>query len=144
MIFARMFAGTIKRFNQVPQRNLAAFLNMMDINLLPACPASAFLTFKLSSVDAQAVLVPKGTQALATAADGEQIVFESENNLLVTPAIPVAIYNSSGKHDRIAEIPAQVLVDNPDYSQQEVALLDCFYGENLQEHCLLLGQPDLP
>ena len=143
LIFARMFAGTIKRFNQVPRRNLAAFLNMMDINLLPACPASAFLTFKLSSVDAQAVLVPKGTQALATAADGEQIVFESENNLLVTPAIPVAIYNSSGKHDRIVEIPAQVLVDNPDNSQQEVALLDCFYGENLQEHCLLLGQPDL-
>lgn len=31
LIFTRMFDGTIKRFNQVPRRNLAAFLNMMDI-----------------------------------------------------------------------------------------------------------------
>jgi len=143
LVFARMFEGTIKRFNQVPQRNLAAFLNMMDIGLLSACPAFAFLTFKLSSEDGEAVLVPAGTQALATGSGGEQIVYETETNLLVTPAIPVAIYSSSGQHDRIVEIPAAKLIENPDSPGQELALLDCFNGENLQEHSFFLGEPDL-
>jgi len=143
LIFTRMFDGTIKRFNQVPRRNLAAFLNMMDIGLLPACPAFAFLTFNLSSVDGEAVMVPAGTQALATTPGGEQIVFETTNNLLVSPAIPVAIYNTSGKHDHIAEIPVALLVGNPDYPNKEVALLDCRGGVNLQDHCFFLGEPDL-
>ncbi len=143
LIFARMFDGTIKRLNQVPRRNLVAFLNMMDIGLLPACPSFAFLTFNLSSIDGEAVLVPAGTQALASAAGGEQIVFETAANLLVSPAIPVAIYNASGQHDRIVEIPAALLIDNPVYPSQELALLDCFGGENLQDHCFYLGEPDL-
>lgn len=143
LIFARMFAGTIERFNQVPQRNLAAFLNMMNISLLPACSASAFLTFKLSSIDGEAVLVPAGTQAVAATPGGEEIIFETASNLLVTSAAPVAIYTSSGRHDRIAQIPAEVMVDNLDNPGQEAALLDCFYGENLQEHCFFLGEPDL-
>jgi len=143
LIFTRMLDGTIKRFNQVPRRNLAAFLNMMDISLLSACPASAFLTFKLSSEDGQAVLVPVGTQALATVSKGEQIVFETESNLLVSPASPTAIYSTSGQHDRIVEIPATALLETPDLVGQELPLLDCFYGENLQEHCFYLGEPDL-
>ncbi|MGI5912271.1 MAG: baseplate J/gp47 family protein [Syntrophomonadaceae bacterium] len=143
LIFTRMFAGTIKRFNQVPQRNLAAFLNMMNISLLPACSAFAYLTFSLSSIDGESVLIPKGTQAVANSSEGEEVVFETTNNLLVTSATPVAIYTSSGKHDRIAEIPAEALVNNPNYPNQEVALLDCFAGDNLQEHCFFLGEPDL-
>ncbi|MDD4802458.1 MAG: hypothetical protein PHF24_05890, partial [Syntrophomonas sp.] len=143
LIFTRMFDGTIKRLNQVPRRNLAAFLNMMDINLLPACPASAFLTFKLSSINSEAVLVPKGTQVLADIAGGEQVVFETEANLLVSPAIPAAIFTTCGLHDRIAEVPADLLIDNLDYPNRETTLMDCRDGENLQEHCLFLAEPDL-
>ncbi|MGE5381383.1 MAG: baseplate J/gp47 family protein [Methylocystaceae bacterium] len=143
LIFSRMLDGTIKRFNQVPRRNLAAFLNMMDISLLPACPAVSFLTFRLSSQDGESVLVPAGTQALANTKAGEQLVFETQSNLLVSPAVPIAIFNSSGEYDRVVELPAASLIDNPDASGQEFSLMDSFNGANLQQHSFYLGEADL-
>lgn len=47
-IFAGMMDTIIQRLNEVPDKNLIAFLDMMSVKLLPPQPARVPLTFILS------------------------------------------------------------------------------------------------
>jgi hypothetical protein len=103
-IFARMFEGTVNRLNQVPQKNYIAFLNMLGTKLLPAQPARAPVTFTLSSGASEPVLIPAGTQVAAKSTDsGDPIIFETEKNMLATPAELKAVFSTVPALDRIFE-----------------------------------------
>ena len=70
-LFAWMTEMLLYRVNRIPDRNYIAFLRLLGIELLPARPASAELTFTLARKDTDVVLVPKGTQ-VAAATEGDQ------------------------------------------------------------------------
>jgi predicted phage baseplate assembly protein len=83
-LFAWMTEIVIYRLNQVPDRNYIKFLQLLGIELKPAQPATASLTFSLSRPDLSYVIVPQGTQVAANSSSGGQpIVFETDAALVV-------------------------------------------------------------
>ena len=130
-IFTRMLEGTIKRFNQVPLKNLVSFLNMMDATLLPSQPAQAWLSFFASAADIEPVPIPRGIQVAATVA-GESLLFETQNDLMVTPASLRAAFTSSAYFDSILEVRALLLENSPTQARREYRLFDFTSLENLQ------------
>ncbi len=79
-IFSHMTEIVIDHLNQVPRKNFIAFLDMLGIKLLPAQPARAPLTFKLSKGLDSGVLIPPRSQAAAG-----DIPFETEKALMALP-----------------------------------------------------------
>ncbi len=141
-IFTRMLEGTIKRYNQVPLKNLVSFLNMMDASLLPSQPARACLSFRTSASDVEPVLVPGGARAAVDSA-GEPLVFETQRDLLVTPANLTAAFTSSGYYDAILEVPLAVLDSSRAREREEYRLFDLYSADNRQQHCFFLGHLDM-
>src|SRR6266404_5282337 len=61
-LFAWMTEITAYRLNQVPDLNYIKFLQLIGIELEPAQPAKAEITFAVSRPDITSVIVPLGTQ----------------------------------------------------------------------------------
>ncbi len=86
-LFAHQMEGNIGRYNQVLSQYHTEFVNLLDISLLPAKPASATVLLKLIRDTIPGIEVAKGTQLLAESEDGdEQMIFETTHNLYVTSA----------------------------------------------------------
>lgn len=90
-LFAWMTEIVIYRLNQVPDLNYIKFLQLLGIELDPAQPAVANLTFSLARPDLSYVIVPQGTQVAAQGSGGGQpIIFETDTSLVaIGPAIAV-------------------------------------------------------
>jgi len=88
-LFAWMTEILIYRLNQVPDLNYIKFLQLLGIELEPAQPAVANLTFGLARPDLSYVIVPQGTQvAAASSSGGQPIIFETDASLVaIGPAI---------------------------------------------------------
>ncbi|MBD2358711.1 putative baseplate assembly protein [Tolypothrix sp. FACHB-123] len=87
-IFARYCEIIIERLNKVPEKNFLAFLDLLGASRLPPQSARVPLTFSLSDKSTVDAVVPKGTQVAAQLAAGEKqpVIFETENELVVTAA----------------------------------------------------------
>jgi predicted phage baseplate assembly protein len=95
-LFAWMTDIILYRLNQVPDLNYIKFLQLLGIELNPAQPAKAELTFTLARPDVPPVIVPQGTQ-VAAAADGNQpIVFETDESLIAIGTQLVALQSYDG------------------------------------------------
>lgn len=85
-LFAWMTEILIYRLNQVPDRNYIKFLQLIGIELQPAQPARAELTFTLARPDISTVIVPLGTQVAAQGSTGQPVVFETDQALIAIGA----------------------------------------------------------
>ena len=103
-LFAHMMETSIRRLNKAPEKNFIAFLDMLGIKLIPAQPARVPLTFLLSKGASENVLVPERTQAAA----GE-IMFETEANILATPAKLVGAYSLDINRDGIFQAQSHIV-----------------------------------
>src|SRR6185503_19080976 len=85
-IFGRFAELIIERLNQVPNKNLLAFLDLIGASLLPPQPARVPLTFSLANGSTVDGLVRAGTQIAAVPTETEitPVVFETEAELIVT------------------------------------------------------------
>ncbi|MGN9907820.1 putative baseplate assembly protein [Phytohabitans sp. LJ34] len=89
-LFAWLVEGLIFRLNKVPDKNYAAFLNLLGITRSPRTPARTLLTF--TAQGDLPVPVPAGTQAQTPAGEGETPVgFETDDAVRVLPAPAVAL-----------------------------------------------------
>lgn len=103
VLFADMLADTIRKFNRVPEKNRISFFDHIGAKLLPAVPASGYVTFGLVNDMVEGVPVKKGTQVSAQteeAAEGS-LVFETMQELYVTNSHLDDIYLTDGKRDYI-------------------------------------------
>lgn len=93
-IFGRMAKLVSDRLNQVPDKNFLAFLELLGAQLSPPLPAKVPLTFYLSEGSPVDGLVPAYTQVSAPpqAGENEEIVFETDQELVVTTAQLKAVY----------------------------------------------------
>jgi len=57
-IYAYLAETVLNRLNQAPRKNMAAFLDMLGITLLPARSARAALTFTLAKGTEKEILIP--------------------------------------------------------------------------------------
>src|SRR5690606_27334479 len=86
-MFAHLLGGNIRRLNQVPYKSFLAFLNHFNVELAPAQPAAAHITFRLAEGTSEPVFVEKGTQLAASIlGESEPIVFETVRPILLTSA----------------------------------------------------------
>lgn len=97
-LFAWMTEMTLYRLNQVPERSYIKFLELLGIELQPARPARAELTFELARDDALTVIVPRGTEVAGAGADGEDepLVFETDESLVALGAKLAAVQSFDG------------------------------------------------
>jgi predicted phage baseplate assembly protein len=136
-VYARFVELIIDRLNQVPDKNFLAFLDLLGETLLPPQPARVPLTFYLAEGAITEAVVPKGTQVGATPAPGEQqpIIFETESELTVTPALLSVVAVRNPKEDRFSRVlfnpktPGGLLGD----------AFNAFEGNQPCEHILYLG-----
>ena len=137
-IFARYCEIIIQRVNQAPEKNFLAYLDMLGASLQPPQAARVPLTFFPAAGSAVPALVPAGTQAAAPPVEGEKepVIFETERELVATPAQLVAAYTREPGTDRYADhsriITAPV--------SEGVAV---FQGEEQVEHIFYLSHDDL-
>jgi uncharacterized phage protein gp47/JayE len=103
-IFSHMMETIITRLNRVPDNNLIAFLDMLGIKLIPAQSARAPVTFLLSEGATENVTIPKRSQAAA----GE-LIFETENNFVATPAKLTDAYSINIDKDGIFKSPLNII-----------------------------------
>lgn len=136
LIYTELFAQTIKRFNRVAEKNMAAFFSAMGARLLPALPAEGFVRFGLAGRVEEGVEVPAGTPLLADAdTETGSTVFETTDDVFVTPAQPQQVFTVCGGAD--------VIVHNCDGREDRPFYLFDLKGENLQRHTLSLTREDV-
>jgi Baseplate J-like protein len=93
-IMARYVQAIGQRLNQAPEKNKLAFLDLLGLDLVPAQAARAPIVFQLieQAPDSRA---PAGTQVAAPPPPerSDQIVFETEHALGITPAKLVEVFS---------------------------------------------------
>lgn len=90
-LFGWMTDILLYRLNLVPERNYLKFLQLLGIEQKPAQPASADLTFTLSSTVADYISISKGTKVAAGVG-----VFETQENLIALGATLSEIQSFDG------------------------------------------------
>jgi predicted phage baseplate assembly protein len=93
-LFAWMSEQVIYRLNQVPERLYVQFLDMMGVAPFPASAARVPLTFLLSGVPSEPVIVPQGTEVATS--DGS-IVFATLDELRIIQPRLVGALTTAGE-----------------------------------------------
>ncbi|UKS25279.1 baseplate J/gp47 family protein [Paenibacillus sp. HWE-109] len=141
-MFADMFHDNIKRLNRVPTKNLISFLNMFDVTLLPARPASSYVTFALNEGTKESVFIATGTQ-VAAAAEGGYILYETARSALLTPALLTDVFMTSLKQDKIIHVSDEFVRASRQGQAYPTKLFSLQDGDNLQEHAIYLQHSSL-
>ncbi len=137
-VFARFVQIIIERLNQVPEKNLLAFLDLLGAAPLPPQSARVPLTFFLAAGSSVDAVIPAGTQVAAPAGNGAAapVVFETEAPLVVTSAALEVALTRDPSIDRYARRSG--LLSGPDSNPVLV-----FEGDTPIDHCLYIAQDAL-
>lgn len=137
-VFARLGEIVIQRLNQVPDKNLLAFLDLLGVARLPAQPARVPLTFTLASGSLSGGVVPAGTQAAAPPAEGEKdpVIFETERELTVVAATLQTLLTVDAERDLVADHSSLL-------AAPAAVGVRVFSGDRANEHVLYIGHRDL-
>ncbi|MGB8699817.1 MAG: hypothetical protein WCD18_10405, partial [Thermosynechococcaceae cyanobacterium] len=137
-IFARYSELMIQRLNQVPEKNFLAFLNLLGASQLPPQPARVPLTFSLTTGTLADAVVPAGTQVAALPENGEQdpVIFETEQELVVTASQLKSLWSDDPEHDRFTNHEKLLGANSsePEY---------LFQGNTPLDHIAYLGHRDI-
>jgi predicted phage baseplate assembly protein len=109
-LFAWMTEMAIFRLNQVPDRFYTHMLNLIGFQRFPAASARTDLTFWLTAIRDEPVLVPKGSEVSTTGAIGETRVFTTLEPLVISqPTLSGAL--TAGPDDTFADVWDDLRVD---------------------------------
>ena len=138
-LFAWMTELIIYRLNRVPDKNYMAFLNLIGINLIPAQPAKAVITFKIAEGAKEEDLIPvdKGIDVATTQTETtDAIVFETEHELNLTSnrIIKCCSKDPYRFSDHTESLLSASMVKEPFY---------IFHGDTEIEHILYVGDDEL-
>lgn len=97
-LFAWMTEMTLYRLNQVPDRFYVKFLELVGIELFPPVAAATELTFWLSAVDVEPVLIGAGTEvSTSQSGAGDAVVFMTDADLRIAqPEMTAFLTGSAG------------------------------------------------
>ncbi|GAB2786213.1 putative baseplate assembly protein [Streptomyces daliensis] len=85
--FAYMVDQLLYRLNRVPDKNYAAFLDLLGIRLFPPAAATTEVDFRLSAPQPETVLLRAGTQVATPRSDTEEaVVFATTEDLPIVPS----------------------------------------------------------
>ena len=126
-LFAWMTEMTLFRLNQVPDVFFTRMLNLMGFEPFPAVAARTDLTFWLVGPVPNVVIVPAGTQVGTVGELGEQRIFSTLDDLVIsTPKLTAALV--SGGVDSYTDVWDDLRLDNGVVECfPSVVPGDCFY-----------------
>ena len=114
-IFAYLHEMLIQHYNQVPNKNFIAFLDMLGIKLLPAHSSKVPLTFTLAEGTDTEIFIPEGTEASAAQNDQhKEFSFETEKNLLAIHSKLRQVITVDPEKDAIYLSPPKFLDEKKD------------------------------
>ncbi|BAY29280.1 hypothetical protein NIES2107_11210 [Nostoc carneum NIES-2107] len=143
-IFGRMAATVSDRLNRVPEKNFLAFLDLLGTQILPPQPARVPLTFSLASglPENTTALIPAYTQISAPPTEGEEeeVVFETESDVLITPVQLQAVFVRNLETDKYSECLRHGFAERTltATGRQDTAFL-AFEADTAIEHSLYLA-----
>ena len=154
-IFGRFAELVVQRINRAPEKNYLAFLNLIGTQMLPPQPARVPLTFTLAESSPVDALVPAGTQVAAPPLEGEEdeVVFETEHNLVVTRARLQAVFVSDPEVDKFSDRTSEATGqldqpfavfdgDQPTQHQLFIACDEVLAQPGAKDITLILKSPD--
>ncbi|WP_424094773.1 baseplate J/gp47 family protein [Moorena producens] len=136
-IFGHLATIVGDRLNQVPDKNFLAFLDLIGTSIGPPRPARVPLTFYLATGSTEA-LVPAQTEVAAPPTEGEEeeVIFETERDLVLTNVQLQAVFVREPEQDRYSDRT------KPGTGQEDTAFLT-FAGDQPIEHSLYVACDDL-
>ena len=109
-VFTHMSENIINHFNQAPQKNFIAFLDMLGIKQLPAQSSRVPVTFVLAKGMDKEIRIPERTQVSADKTEEHiELIFETEKNLMATPSQLMDVYGIDPVKDSIYKPPQDFL-----------------------------------
>ncbi|MFE6667226.1 putative baseplate assembly protein [Streptomyces sp. NPDC057697] len=108
--FAYMVDQLLYRLNRVPDKNYAAFLDLLGVTLFPPTVARAEVDFWLSAPQPETVRLPAGTEVATSRGESEEaVVFSTSDDLSIVPSSLVRLVTapvSGDQTDRTAPLGA--------------------------------------
>ncbi|MFJ5818006.1 putative baseplate assembly protein [Streptomyces sp. NPDC093108] len=108
--FAYMVDQLLYRLNRVPDKNYAAFLDLLGVTLFPPTVARAEVDFWLSAPQPETVRLPAGTEVATSRGEAEEaVVFSTSDDLSIVPSSLVRLVTapvSGDQTDRTAPLGA--------------------------------------
>jgi len=114
-LYAKCMEENIGRINEVLDRYHTEFVNMLDISLLPAKPASSVVVMDMISDTVPGTAIPKGTRLLT--GGEEPYVFETDHSLYVTGSRVNTVFMTDGERGEI--VPLLGTFQSPPYPHEE-------------------------
>jgi hypothetical protein len=137
-IFASFYMNILNRLNKLPKRNLIEFLNVMGFNLSSPIASRVPVSFKLADGAKEDVFIPSGTIVASDATDKhEELIFETEENMIATRATISQLYTVNKKTDAIYSHTKDLEEKKKDFK------LFPDIAWSIQQHILYLGHQDL-
>lgn len=112
-LFAWLTEMMLYEMNQVPRLTYVKFLQLLNIELKPAQPATAHVTFTVQPNATQVGSVRRGTQLMATpAGGGDPLIFETEQGLdpIRMPLSDVRVVDGTGVSQTVTADNEQINV----------------------------------
>ena len=132
-LFLEMYGQSVDRLNALPEKLFIEFLNMLGFREPGPTPASGTVCFEAQDNTEAPFTVPMGTQLFTPDAAGENIVYETERTIQVTPAALEEIYFADAEHDSIRRL---------DLSERPQSFFE-LSGEELQRHRFMAAENDV-
>lgn len=96
ILFAELFAGTARRFQQIPEKHQIAFFDQIGVTMKAPTAAGGYVIFDLSGDGVGGVFLKKGITV-----SGPQAAYETEEAVYVTPAKLMRVLLVDGARDYI-------------------------------------------
>lgn len=137
LVCGEMMSTVEKRYAKIMEKKQIDFLNAIGADLTPAAAAKGYVSFGLVNDTVPAVQVPAKTYVAAEAEQAENgmCTYETQDDLLVTPARLIYLYEVDNKEDYIGNCTEEK-TEFDTYLFQHNAL-------NQQEHVLYIGQEEV-
>jgi hypothetical protein len=137
-LFAYLARGVGDRINQTPEKNFPAFLDLIGTEIQPPQAARVPLTFALAAGTTADAFVPAHTQVAAPPQENETeaVVYETERELVVTPAVLTAVAVRDPQQDLVSDYTAIATGQTP-------GAFPAFEAIGAMEHSLYLANDEL-
>ncbi len=132
-LFAEMYCQSVDRLNGLPEKLFVEFLNLVGFREPAPMPAAGTVCFRAQDNADGPFTVPAGTELFTPDEAGENIVYETERSIQVTPAALSDLYYVDAAGDSIRRI---------DLSQRPQRFFESS-GEELQRHRFRFSEEDV-
>lgn len=139
LIFADMYSDLIRKSGRIPDKHYIDFINFQNPVQKSSKGAQGFIAMTLSEGTQKSVPVARGKQLIGTDSNQEAVMFETVEDVLLTPAKLEAMF--------LLDAAADGLVMPYDRMQQPMVepffVMPSQFAPNLQSHLLTIGHDQL-